>query len=349
MVRLTIIVPFFNTGSYICDCLDSLFLQDIPEHEYEIVCVNDFSTDNTRDYVIKLQGSHKNLLLVEHKFNKQQGAARNTGLAIARGKLIWFVDSDDIIKTNVLSYLIQKAEDNNLDILHFNGVKFNESNQEVSYKFYSNGEKIISGINFLKEYVNRFKCISTESWCKIYRKSLLIEKNILYQEGVYFEDAVHSLKAFLLAGRIQYVHDEIYLYRIHANSTMRSNLYTPEKMADWIYLSIQSIVILNTLKRSEPLLYNTLAHNYIYHVNHTRCQVFYLSSRERRTFYSRLEFYKIKNYYLRFYFIYPIRTTGSILTEFLVLIKKNYPYLWNCLKFIRRKMFHKKQTNDTRQ
>lgn len=95
--KLSIIIPFYNVKQYIAQCLDSVYRQDIPEEEYEVICVNDASPDHSRDIVLEYQKRHKNLVLIEHEHNKKLGAARNTGRSIARGKYIWNVDSDDYI------------------------------------------------------------------------------------------------------------------------------------------------------------------------------------------------------------------------------------------------------------
>ena len=93
MIRLSIIIPFYNVEKYIAECLDSVYNQDISEEEYEVICVNDASPDNSRNIVLEYQKKHSNLTLVEHEVNKKLGAARNTGRKIARGKYIWNVDS----------------------------------------------------------------------------------------------------------------------------------------------------------------------------------------------------------------------------------------------------------------
>ncbi len=84
MLKLSFIVPFYNVEKHIARCLDSLYNQDIPESEYEVICVNDCSPDNSRDIVLQYKKQHSNLILVEHERNKKLGAARNTGLRKAK-------------------------------------------------------------------------------------------------------------------------------------------------------------------------------------------------------------------------------------------------------------------------
>jgi glycosyltransferase involved in cell wall biosynthesis len=106
--KLSIIIPFFNVEKYIAECLESVYNQDIPEEEYEVICVNDCSPDHSRDIVLQYQQKHPNLILIEHEENKMLGAARNTGLRAARGEYVWFIDSDDYIEKNILGKLLSK-------------------------------------------------------------------------------------------------------------------------------------------------------------------------------------------------------------------------------------------------
>jgi len=110
MISLSFIVPFYNVEKYIGACLDSLYAQDISEEEYEVICVDDCSPDKSRDIVLKFQRKHDNLKLITHEENKCLGGARNTGINVAKGKYLWFVDSDDMIRPNCLKTLISLCE-----------------------------------------------------------------------------------------------------------------------------------------------------------------------------------------------------------------------------------------------
>ena len=93
-MKLSIIIPFYKVERYIAECLDSVFAQDIPESEYEVICVNDCSPDGSRAIVLEYQKKHKNLVIIEHEKNMMLGAARNTGLRAAKGDFVWFIDSE---------------------------------------------------------------------------------------------------------------------------------------------------------------------------------------------------------------------------------------------------------------
>lgn len=113
---LSFIVPVYNAQAYLEECLSSLIHQDIPEEDYEIICVNDGSKDTSADILLQWQQKHHNIV-VAHKENGGVVSARNLGLTLARGDYVWFVDSDDFIKENILGKLRQKIQDNPCDRL----------------------------------------------------------------------------------------------------------------------------------------------------------------------------------------------------------------------------------------
>ena len=110
MVRLSLILPCYNVENYIGACLDSLFRQDIPISEYEVICVNDCSTDNTKQVILDYIQKYPTIHLINHEINQTVGGARNTGLAAAQGSYVWFVDPDDMIVDNTLRELLKRAE-----------------------------------------------------------------------------------------------------------------------------------------------------------------------------------------------------------------------------------------------
>ena len=152
-LKLSIIVPFYNVEKYIAKCLDSLLDQDIPELEYEIICVNDCSPDNSRNIVIEYQKNHPNIILIEHESNKRQGAARNTGLSKTRGQFVWFVDSDDWIMSNCLKDILSICEKGFLDILAFNFLRVeNQENIVKKGNTFKNSVNIMDGCNYIHLY-----------------------------------------------------------------------------------------------------------------------------------------------------------------------------------------------------
>ena len=217
MIRLSIIIPFYNVEKYIAQCLDSVYRQDIPEEEYEVICVNDGSPDNSREIVIEYQKTHKNLILIEHEHNKKLGAARNTGRSIARGKYIWNVDSDDYIADNCLKSILDQCEGNELDILMFNLAEFTDTRtQKADFPFNLHGG-VLDGLTCLNNnipHIGRFCPV----WRYVYSKEFLDRNSIYSPEINMGEDVPYAFKALLLAKKILLVNEVYYHYRINPAS-----------------------------------------------------------------------------------------------------------------------------------
>ena len=105
---LSFIVPAYNTESYLAECLDSLLEQDLPYNEYEIICINDGSTDNSLDVLKLYKKKYPNVTIID-KENQGVATARNVGLENAEGDYVWFIDSDDFVQANILAELKEIA------------------------------------------------------------------------------------------------------------------------------------------------------------------------------------------------------------------------------------------------
>lgn len=108
-MKLTIIVPVYNAERYLGRCLHSLLCQDLAPEEYEILCIDDGSTDYSFPLLSVYAATYPNIRIL-HKENGGVTTARNLGLEEAKGQYIWFVDADDVVRENVLGTLMAQAE-----------------------------------------------------------------------------------------------------------------------------------------------------------------------------------------------------------------------------------------------
>ena len=189
-LKLSFIVPCYNVEKYIKDCLDSLLAQDIPESEYEIICVNDCSVDNTREIILDYKRRHCNILLIDNEINKKQGATRNLGLYIAQGKYIWFIDSDDYIENNVIQKLINEMEESELDILNFELSRVDKNNVVTKRKI-ADTTDVIRGSQFIHQFGENWQ-INGSAYTKIFRRSYLESRNLFFSKSSYLEDQIYS-------------------------------------------------------------------------------------------------------------------------------------------------------------
>lgn len=234
MIRLSFIVPFYNVEKYIEECIRSLYDQDIPQEEYEVLCVDDCSPDGSRAIVEQLQKEYPTLRLLTHSENKRQGGARNTGLREAKGEYVWFVDSDDYIMPNCMKSLSDHAEKENLEILQFDYTKGNRPMllQVVSDEIMQ-GEEYLFGDGASLWYD---KVIGP--WRQIFKRQFLVDKRLQFVEGVQYEDTDYLLRAFLAARRVQYVPIIGYEYRVNEESVTVAPL-SPLKLAWRINLIVR--------------------------------------------------------------------------------------------------------------
>lgn len=221
-LRLSIIIPFYNVERFISECLDSVFNQDIPLSEYEVICVNDGSPDHSRDIVLEYMERFPNLRLIEHEKNKKLGAARNTGRSIAKGKYIWNVDSDDKIVPNCLGKILRICESNDLDVLEFRPVSFNDDGPK-KLPVLPPMETPLPGLDYL-EKLSAYRLSQMSSvWRKVIRKEFLDENGIFSPVINMGEDVPFSFKALITARRFMCISDVCYMYRSNPEALTGSN------------------------------------------------------------------------------------------------------------------------------
>ncbi len=233
-MKLSIIIPVYNSEKYIIRCLDSIFNEKIPTNEFEVICIDDCSKDNSVNLIKSYSLSHSNIIILSHSNNKKQGAARNLGILKSKGDYIWFVDSDDFIEEDIINILFQKLKTTNPDILQFNAKTITSNGVSKHEIFLDFSIDNLSGIEYLKyemslNYENRIRAV----WSKWYKKEFLLNFNLFFEEGIYWEDVNHTLKAFYFAPQFMYLPVLAYNYVETPNSDFRSK-QTARKFSDTI-------------------------------------------------------------------------------------------------------------------
>lgn len=193
---LSIIIPAYNVTPYIGKCLDSCLNQDIPHEHYEIIVVDDGSKDDTALVVKQYCNEYPNISY-HYQENAGQGVARNVGLSYATGEYIWFVDSDDWIKERCIKSLLDYAHKFELDICLFPASKICDGGEYVKDDFAQCEERAYS----LEEFAS-FGRITYSPCNYITRRSMLVNNNILFIEGIFHEDAEFNTRLFLNATHI---------------------------------------------------------------------------------------------------------------------------------------------------
>lgn len=207
-MKLSIIVPVYNVEEYIDKCIDSLVR--ISCDDFEIICVNDGSTDNSLGKLEEYNRNYPDLVKVYTKTNGGLSEARNYGVKLATGKYIGFVDSDDWVNSEVYSYMLEKAEREAADVVIANYMEMYPD---------KNVEKRDTQIG------NRFVYEATV--CnKIFKRDLF--DNIRFPVGLWYEDNAVTYKLLFLAEKIIKLDKVMYYYRRNRRGSIMSSQKNPK-------------------------------------------------------------------------------------------------------------------------
>lgn len=257
---LSIIIPAFNAKRYIYRCLDSIYKNGGLNKEHfnliETIVIDDCSADNTSNIVAEYIANNgiTNIYLVRHEQNRQQGAARNTGLRTAHGEYVWFVDVDDIILPSFLSVLHDSPSLFDVDVFQFNAVAEDLNGVRFSEDFLSELIENVSGKEYLEYEANiRYENRIRATWSKWYKREYLLNNNLFFQEDVYWEDVIHTLKCIYLSKSFLYVPTIGYVYIQTPNSDMLS-AQNGRKFADTIRFCVDSFSFLLQQKASANIV-----------------------------------------------------------------------------------------------
>lgn len=220
MLRLSFIVPFYNVEPYIEECIRSLYNQDIPWDDYEVICIDDCSPDGSRAIVERLQQEYSTLKLLRTPENLRQGGARNLGLKHARGKYVWFVDSDDFIEPNVLDFLLSQTENEDIDIIRFYHRTIGTDSWQQNMIAFGpcTGNEFVFDAPLQEKPDHR--CCSV-CVC-ILKRTLLLNNKIYFVEKTQFEDDDYAYQFYSSAKSLKLVARIAYVARRRPNSTTTS-------------------------------------------------------------------------------------------------------------------------------
>lgn len=224
---LSIIIPVYNVEKYVEKCIRSCETQDIPSSEYELICINDGSKDNSLAIVEKLASEYDNIKIINQD-NQGLSMARNNGLKIATGEYIWFVDSDDWIAENCLAAVTRTLLSENLDALIINGIRFIDG-EEMPHQNVD-VTPVMTGIEMMHHH--HTNCASFKT---ILKKSLFEDHNIRFYPGIYHEDQEYSPRMYYFVERIRQSDFYIYMNRLNRQSITQS--VNPKKGFDLLKVS----------------------------------------------------------------------------------------------------------------
>lgn len=242
MIKVSIVVPIYNTEKYLDKCLSSLAKQTLKE--IEIICINDGSTDNSQKIVDDYTSKYPKIFKSFVKVNGGLGSARNYGIEVASGEYIAFLDSDDYVKESIYEDLYKNAIKNNSDIVNCGFIRIDEKGKILSKEQhnldlnYSSQEAILN--------------LAPAAWNKLYKRRIFIDNNIRYPENIWYEDLPTTIKLILHSKKITTI-PNTYIYYLQRQSSI---IYTYDSRARDIFKvlsSTQEYLKLNSIENYDSI------------------------------------------------------------------------------------------------
>lgn len=213
-IKVSVIIPVYNTGKFLEKCLESVVNQSLKE--IEIICVNDGSTDNSLEIVQYFSQKDKRIIIINKK-NGGQSSARNAGMKTAQGEYICFIDS------LMMEELYNEIEKTNSDVVESNIFLYDDKTHKVEErknKKYNSAEK---GSYLWGKY-------TTEVCNKIYKKEFLLKNNIFFEEGMIHEDDLFTIRILFSTNKIEKIEKSFYYYRINRCGSTMTNVNLEKRL-----------------------------------------------------------------------------------------------------------------------
>ena len=263
-INVSFCLPIYNVGSFLEDCIESIVNQPFDCISYEIVCIDDCSTDNSYDVLIDLSKKHSEIRVYKNEQNKGVSYTRNRMIDIAQGEYIWFVDPDDMLINGAINY-VKKAQEINADVLLGNYIKIKENGQitfDLSKNDFHNDIVELSE-HFAPVDINGEKM--SACWAGVFKKIFLVDNSLRFNEKMIAqEDTLFYYQFSMKTKSIYKAQTYCYLYRIRTTSIMHSK--NDERMKKYYFSMLEMLRVyqehyLNKEYDNEEVLKDKILHS----------------------------------------------------------------------------------------
>lgn len=243
---LSIIIPVYNAEKTISRCLDSIWSQRLPEDNYEVICVDDCSSDSSIKVLDRIAAEHPQLKIFRNSENLRAGGARNHGVRKAEGEYILFLDSDDYFHEGGLKKAFEFQKQHRLDILVCDFARHSENapNNTLVHQFKSTD--VMTGREFLV-----INSLPYAPWKYLFKRSLMIENDVFFAEKVSCEDVDWSHKIAFYAQKMQYQPILLTHYILVPTSQTGSGYKKASTVFHWL-MAGKRMAELSTLYKEAP-------------------------------------------------------------------------------------------------
>ncbi len=208
---LSIIIPIYNVEIYVRACIESIYKQGLDEKRFEVIIVNDGTTDNSMDMIADIIDQHSNIIIINQE-NQGLSVARNNGIARATGEYIFMPDPDDLVNENSLSPLLKIAVETKVDMVVANYLMI--PNEELDIFQGITQQDIVvkekNGEQLLEEDFEPNQCYV---WRSLFRKSFLLDNHIKFVPGITYQDIPFTYECYLKVNRSIRTSRLLYIYR----------------------------------------------------------------------------------------------------------------------------------------
>lgn len=216
MPEISVIVPVYKVEPYLRECVDSILAQTFTD--FELILIDDGSPDNC-GIICDEYAERDNRIIVIHQENGGLSAARNSGLDVAKGEYVTFIDSDDVVSPLYLNHLYNNIIEKKCDIVSLKQVDFNRDSLSINYKSISKAF-VMTGKESVISLYSHEGIVGISAWGKLYRSILF--KSIRFPNGKIHEDQAIVPVLLYCAEKVYCSLSEFYGYRLRENSIMSS-------------------------------------------------------------------------------------------------------------------------------
>ena len=255
-MKLSIIIPVYNVEKYIRSCLESIFKQDLNAADYEVIVVNDGTSDKSMEMIADIISQHTNIKVINQE-NLSLSVARNNGIAAAKGEYILMPDSDDLLIDNSLKPLLEIALESKADLVVADFLEMTDEEinnlKNIPQKEFQVKEKI--GEQLFLEDLNPRQCYV---WRTLYRRAFITENKLTFIPGIRYQDVPFSHECCLKANKCLRISWLLNIYRRgHESATYSFN----KRKAKDLCIAIASTWKLRHIESLSPTIQRKLNDN----------------------------------------------------------------------------------------
>lgn len=188
--KISVIIPVWNAGKFLKRCIDCILIQTYTN--FELILIDDGSTDNSRTICDTYSANDKRIVVI-HQINKGAATARNTGLDIAKGKYVTFIDADDYVVADYLEKLFNALVSDDTDLAVLNYYEVNSKNKLIKHIL---GSSKLTGI--IHDDYDKLQSILWAPWGKLYKMDIIKEHHIVFPPNLLIAEVVSTLMCKLL-------------------------------------------------------------------------------------------------------------------------------------------------------